>query len=85
MKSLKQENWTMYHSFYADMGGFMLQLKGQEPFPVNTAHIIGLIRQGILPTPDITKEAIYDKSKANGLAKAIICVQITWSVMQCIG
>jgi hypothetical protein len=34
--------------------------------------------------PDISKEEISDKSKANGLAKSIVCVQAFWFCVQCI-
>ncbi|KAM7214722.1 hypothetical protein V8F06_009887 [Rhypophila decipiens] len=34
--------------------------------------------------PDISEADIRDKSKANGLAKALICFQATWFCVQCI-
>ncbi|KID90379.1 hypothetical protein MAJ_10957, partial [Metarhizium majus ARSEF 297] len=33
---------------------------------------------------DISEAAIADKSKANALAKAIVCLQATWFVIQCL-
>lgn len=78
---------------YAVMGGFAVDQRDAEElyFPKT------LSRLTILPTglrllanvdvnliPDISKEEISDKSKANGLAKSIVCVQAFWFCVQCI-
>jgi hypothetical protein len=34
--------------------------------------------------PNMSKEHIEDKSNANGLAKALVCLQATWFCIQCI-
>ncbi|KAL9594735.1 MAG: hypothetical protein Q9179_005262 [Wetmoreana sp. 5 TL-2023] len=34
--------------------------------------------------PFLSEEEIWDKSKANGLAKAIVCIQAAWFCTQCI-
>ena len=34
--------------------------------------------------PDISKEQIHDKSKASGLAKALVCMQASWFCIQCL-
>ena len=34
--------------------------------------------------PDLSKEEIRSKSKANGLAKALVCTQALWFITQCI-
>lgn len=34
--------------------------------------------------PDITEQEIQSKSKANGLGKALVCVQALWFVAQCL-
>lgn len=33
---------------------------------------------------DISRETISDKSKANLIGKGLICIQVTWMVIQCI-
>ena len=33
--------------------------------------------------PNLSKEEIKSKSKANGLAKAFVCVQALWFIAQC--
>lgn len=34
--------------------------------------------------PDLSEEEIKSKSKANGLAKTLVCAQALWFVAQCI-
>ena len=34
--------------------------------------------------PDLSWEEIKSKSKANGLAKALVCMQASWFIAQCI-
>ena len=34
--------------------------------------------------PNLTKEEIKSKSKANGLAKSLVCIQALWFIAQCI-
>ncbi|KAG0647919.1 hypothetical protein D0Z07_5648 [Hyphodiscus hymeniophilus] len=86
--------WTMVHSFYAGMGGFILEPDTsaddtQEFMPRNTCLTLTargtalLARCGHLP--NIPKDDINDKSKADALAKSLVCVQALWMVIQVIG
>ncbi|KAH8682576.1 hypothetical protein BX600DRAFT_448867 [Xylariales sp. PMI_506] len=86
--------WTETHSFYAVMGGFVLDNSGQPdfvPFPEGRSRLT-LLGPGILAIakyqpdilPDISRESITDKSKANQLAKALVCIQATWFCFQVI-
>ena len=34
--------------------------------------------------PDLSEDEIQSKSKANGLAKSLVCVQALWFIAQCI-
>lgn len=34
--------------------------------------------------PNISEEEIKSKSKANGLAKALVCIQALWFIAQCL-
>jgi hypothetical protein len=43
-----------------------------------------LVKCGHLPPP-ISKESIIDKSKADSLAKALVCLQAVWCLLQVIG
>lgn len=83
MRGMNYSEWTLRHSFYANMGGFVLQARDSAPFPIHGLHIIYLLKEGYLDLPEITSEEISDKSKANFLAKALVCLQTGWFVVQC--
>lgn len=75
------------------MGGFALNEQSFERscMPSSVQHLT-LTPRGVLQLaainpniiPDIPKEQIWDKSKANGLAKLLVCLQATWFCVQCI-
>ena len=67
------------------MGGFILQASDSATFPIHGLHLIYLLEEGYLNLPEITLEEISDKSKANLLAKALVCLQTGWFVVQCFG
>ena len=84
LEKVGYSEWTLRHSFYLNMGGFVLQPRDSEPFPLHWEHLVYLLKEGLLAYPDITTEEISDKSKANGIAKALACLQTGWFVMQCL-
>ena len=84
----------MVHAFYAQMGGFAVEINDPAaPFLRNkpTPFRVSLTAQGISllsqcgHLPDISKEFIADKSKADSLAKLLVCVQAVWCLLQFIG
>ena len=85
MKELGYSDWTLRHSFYADMGGFMLHPRDSSPFPIDGLQLIYLLQRGYLNLPEITEKEISDKSKANVLAKCLVCLQTGWFITQCFG
>ena len=77
--------WTMRHAFFADMGGIILQAPDFPPFPIDCQQLIYLVRKGYLDYPkEIDAQTIWDKNKADGFARAVTIVQITWFAVQCI-
>ena len=77
-------NWTMTHGFLLVMGGFVLH-RGDENLGVITYNrFIKLEQAGDIEFPTITREEIEDKSKGDGLSKAITLLQTIWFVTQCI-
>ncbi|KAK0616985.1 hypothetical protein B0T14DRAFT_498097 [Immersiella caudata] len=92
--SKRKHEWTMTHSWFAYMGGFAIDTKqGQDELPaeyipgsprlaLNRKAVTVLARSGMLP--DISKESITDKSKADALAKALVITQASWLILQCI-
>ncbi|KAK3684094.1 hypothetical protein B0T22DRAFT_269790 [Podospora appendiculata] len=87
--------WTATHSFYAIMGGFACENskdhKDFVPFPdrrermtLNVDGLVLLAKTAPDVIPDISAESIKDKSKANHLAKSIVCLQAIWFCVQVI-
>jgi len=84
--------WTPTHSFFAAMGGFALDTRGEKAnfLPCNRRRI-ALTSEGILyllenkPSliPDISESTIKDKSKGSWITKLITCLQATWFCAQC--
>lgn len=82
----------MTQAFYAIMGGYQICVPIEDnPFPGHHTHFL-LNREslqrfaeacphGLKIAPD---DEIKDESKANGLAKSLVCVQATWFIFQCI-
>lgn len=83
-KRLGYPQWTMRHAFFADMGGFMLESPGFPPFPVDSEQLAYLIEKEYLPYPNIDEGAIGDRNKADGFARLVTSVQITWFFIQCV-
>ena len=84
MRELGCSDWTMVHAHYADSGGFLLHVEDTVSFPITAKQIHYLVQRGHLPLPKITKKEIWDKSKADRLAKTIAGSQAAWLVAQVI-
>jgi hypothetical protein len=82
MVSLGYENWSMIHAFYADSGGFVFKARESRAFPVTAKQIWYLVQRNYMQIPSITKKEIWDKSKADRLAKTIASVQAGWLISQ---
>jgi len=78
-------NWTHRHGFYANMGGFHIQLPTGSSFPINAKQLLYLIKEGYTPYPSITEKEVWDKSKADGFQKTLTCFQTGWFIIQVIG
>ena len=88
----ERPGWSMMHGFYAGMGGFVFDIdpafasvlrpsNSQRQRLTLTPRAIALLADcGLIP--DISKEEIDDKSKANVLAKLLVCLQAGWMVLQ---
>ncbi|OCK94430.1 uncharacterized protein K441DRAFT_721108 [Cenococcum geophilum 1.58] len=80
-----KEEWTIYHAFYADSGGFVLQPSHSQPFPLTARQLHYLVQRKYVQLPNITCEEIWDKSKADGVTKCLAFFQAGWVVVQTIG
>jgi hypothetical protein len=81
-------HWTKTHSFFALMGGFVFDVSanpklcplplGETQVTLTPAGIQFLAEREPHVIPDISAEYIRDKSKANHLAKTLVCIQALW-------
>ena len=87
--------WTIVHGFYATMGGFVFdtqEIPHDQKFLPGSLDRVTLDSHALyvvaIATPELfprlRTEEIKDKSKANGLAKTIACLQAIWFTAQCI-
>lgn len=89
----------MVHGFYAAMGGIAFEIPENLPefkrfLPSNITetwfvHPYGIEllseqRIGRDVLPNLSEEEIKSKSKANGVAKALVCIQALWFIAQCL-
>lgn len=83
--------WTIVHSFYAGMGGFVfdvhaLNAEGDEFLPgpgrlhITPRGVQLLAKCDLLPS--IPKREITDKNKTDMTAKVICCFQVGWILVQ---
>lgn len=84
----RKHPWTLTHAFFAAMGGFKLDGRDDEgecylpawqgEAMISPEGIIFLLKHAPHLIPDIPVEEIEDRSKADGLAKALLVWQVLW-------
>lgn len=88
-------DWTIVHGFYAGMGGFTFEtrdLRESEQFLPGSVGRVALTERALYALaivtpqllPQVSRQEIEDKSKANGLAKIVTSLQALWFTVQCI-
>jgi len=84
-KSTKK--FGMTYCFYAVMGGFVVDVSDiHDRYSLLTLQPLGIVelaKKGYFL--DISEKSIKDKSKADTIAKLLVCVQVVWMVIECIG
>ncbi|KAG2141001.1 hypothetical protein DEU56DRAFT_796588 [Suillus clintonianus] len=76
------KEWTMTHGFFAWMGGFMLYVDGKPRATLTPDELLQFVRDGYVDMPLISEAEIEDRSKGDGLSKAIALLQLAWFVVQ---
>lgn len=78
----KMAPWTLSQAFFALSGGYALPSTNPKhpPTPLTTTGILLLLRLNLLP--QVSPSAISDKSKADGIAKVLVCTQAGWFLLQ---
>ena len=90
----------MVHGFYATMGGLAIRIPHDLPesksfLPSNSSetwfltgrgieYLLDAETHGLNELPDLSEQEIKAKSKANGVAKALVCAQAVWFIAQCL-
>ncbi|KAF2496196.1 hypothetical protein BU16DRAFT_509060 [Lophium mytilinum] len=92
--------WTLTHSFFANMGGFAIRFPVQEETPddtynhyalagniwvLNAPQLVEARNSGILKSlPAATEDEIADKNKGDAMVKLIALVQVSWLIVELI-
>lgn len=63
----------------------MLQPKDSTPFLVNSRQLACLVEKEYVRPPEVTAEEIWEKSKADMLAKTMTLIQASWLAVQLLG
>lgn len=89
----------MTHGFYVFMGGLAIHISDKLPKTHRfappgsddhwslTYHGLEILLKGNDTRdelPNLSEEEIKSKSKANGLAKSLVCLQALWFIAQCL-
>lgn len=84
--------WSMDHSFCLIMGGFTYDLTDRFPLKgrqlvqtLTISNVQSVVQYGRVDFAAITRKQVKDKSKADGLTKALACFQALYLVIQVIG
>ncbi|KAF5356584.1 hypothetical protein D9758_008199 [Tetrapyrgos nigripes] len=81
-----RSEWTISHSFFLTMGGFMLvDGKGQRVRPLLVDDVLqstALKLNAAISLPTISEKEIQDRSKGDALSKTLILFQTTWFLVQ---
>lgn len=80
---LGDKDWSVVHAFYASAGGFIIQNTDCPAFPINATSIHYLRSTGWVKEVTITREDIWDRSKADLFTKGFAMLQTSWLLIQC--
>ena len=76
--------WTITHSHFLLMGGFVLADGSRDVSVLTPKDFHNLLADQEIGFPLISEKEIQDRSKGDGLSKALAVVQTTWFIAQCI-
>lgn len=74
----------MTHSFYARMGGLVLECPDYLPVQIFWRELLDLVRDGSIKMPTLTEDEINDRSNEDSAVKLLTVLQSGWFVIQCI-
>jgi hypothetical protein len=77
-------NWSMVQSYFVEMGGYVIERKGERNVTLTTKGVIRMVELGY-KLPRLAQEDIQDRSKADPITKVITCAQAGYMIAQVIG
>ncbi|KDR83302.1 hypothetical protein GALMADRAFT_46618, partial [Galerina marginata CBS 339.88] len=83
-KEYSEYGWTKTHGYFIQMGGFFFYDGERTVGVLGPVQLRTRLRKNEILMPTITEKEINDRSKGDGLSKAIVLVQMAWFLAQCI-
>jgi hypothetical protein len=76
----KPLEWTLTHSYFANMGGIRILSPNREmTLTLNSTQLALVLKDEIMSKPpDIKLKAIYDRVKVDAFTKALAITQVLW-------
>lgn len=84
LSRIRNSPWTMRHAFFTDMGGLIVSYPDHPPFRIDAQQLHYLVEKTHLLYPSISDASIRDTDKADGFARSLTLVQISWFSIQAI-
>ncbi|KAL9074580.1 MAG: hypothetical protein Q9161_002172 [Pseudevernia consocians] len=82
----REAKYSLLYGFFVTMGGFIVDVSHLyntlSRLTISTKGMAFLAKHGHFV--NIPEDAIRDKSKADTLAKALVCIQVSWMLVQTI-
>lgn len=76
-------NWSMLHSFFVEMGGYVIERKGEKNVTLTAKGVIRMVELGY-KLPRLSEADIQDRSKADPITKVITCAQAGYMIAEVI-
>ncbi|EIW76499.1 hypothetical protein CONPUDRAFT_64775, partial [Coniophora puteana RWD-64-598 SS2] len=73
--------WSISHSFFAYMGGFMLYHGGKPCCTITPPNLRALISDKTIDPIALTRSEINDSSKGNVISKGLVMLQVAWFII----
>ncbi|KAN0084442.1 hypothetical protein V8E55_007946 [Tylopilus felleus] len=80
----KGYQWSMAHSFFAEMGGFVYHDEEGNTGPISSENFLVLCQEKQIANPFITVKEIKARSKSDTFGKAFLAFQLLWFTLQVI-
>ncbi|KAG6374678.1 hypothetical protein JVT61DRAFT_4047 [Boletus reticuloceps] len=78
----EEYEWSMTHSFFAEMGGFVYRDDKGRPRTIDSREFLRPCKANEIANPIITAKDIKGRSKSDALGKVILTLQLFWFMLQ---